>query len=83
MGWQDRPRDTGGLHFPVAIVFQIHKVKLYSPVTATVDHPYQKYAIYFISALNAKKWLLCFSYNEGTKELYVTYTGIKEVETYF
>ena len=50
-----RARETGGPKFPAAIVFWIHKVKLYSLVTTTLVSLYRRYAIYFISALNEKK----------------------------
>lgn len=49
---REQAGETGGLKFPAAIIFWIHKVKLYSLVTATLANPYQRYAIYFISAFN-------------------------------
>ena len=71
MGWEGRARKAGGPKFPAAIVFWIHKVKLYSLVTSTLVSLYQRYAIYFISALNEKKKkrLWYFSYNEGCKRV--------------
>ena len=70
MGWEGRARKAGGPKFPAAIVFWIHKVKLYSLVTSTLVSLYQRYAIYFISALNEKKKRLrYFSYNEGCKRV--------------
>lgn len=43
-----RPGERRGRKIPEAIIFWIHKVTLYSPITPTADKPSQRSAVWFL-----------------------------------